>query len=165
MATGVWAKGTTWEGSQAPSIHGASVAYDSSVRDNMLGKFTSTALRDAELALLDPGQREGSIAYVSGQGWCGYDGTTWSWLNETKRGRVDSTIEGNGHARIPSSVCFFNGSPPSVVIVSSSMHPQFTFSWLGLTDGSGVLVRAYDTTVNAYVGVGAAVAFSWVAFR
>lgn len=83
-----------------------------------------------------------------------------------KRGRVDVQIEGNGHARVLYTSCFFGEplAPPAVMTFASAMGPEY-LPTLGLYDGAGALVKVRNTITGANVMPGASVAFYWTSYR
>lgn len=112
MAQGLWVTGTLWDGSQAPSIPGAIAAYDATVCDNMLGKFTSTSLRDNALNALPAPQREGCTAWVSGLGLFVYTGSVWWPVPVGQQARYWSgvvTSNAGGDISVPPSLYLASG--------------------------------------------------------
>jgi hypothetical protein len=83
MGNSNYSGGRYWDSSEAASISAATVALSDSIRDQVLGKFTTTGARDTALAALPSTERPGCLAYVSGVGWSAYDGATWRTIAMT----------------------------------------------------------------------------------
>ena len=80
-----------------------------------------------------------------------------------KAGRVDTTIEGNGNARIPRALSFPSDQVPAAIVATGIDH-RFVPKWGGLADGSGVLLPVYDEH-GAIYAAGYPVAFYFICFR
>lgn len=157
-----------WDASEAASIPAATLALVQSLNDKVIGKFSSTTARDSALATLSSDQKKGAFYWTDGVGFTAHDGSVGREVMvrglNFNRGRVDTAIEDNGFARLPSSVCFFNGTPPSVITgngISALFHPV----WTGQVDGAGALLRVVNLTNGQYWGPGSAVAFYWTCYK
>ena len=156
-----------WDSTEAASIPAATLALAQSVNDRLIGKFASGTARDSALATLSSDQKKGALYWVEGVGWSAHDGSVSREVMvrgvNFNRGRLDTTIEGNGYARLPSSVCFFQGGPPSV-ITATGINEQYRPTWDGTVDGAGALLKVYKPD-NTQWGSGSAVACYWTAYR
>lgn len=156
-----------WDASEAASIPAATLAMAQSINDRLIGKFASGTARDSALASLTTDQKKGAVLWTEGVGWTAHDGAVNREVMvrgvNFARGRTDDSIEGNGNLRIPSSACFFDGEPPSV-ITAIGINEQFRPTWNGMVDGSGALLRIYKPDNTAWPP-GATVAIYWSAFR
>jgi hypothetical protein len=88
MGNSNWSGGRYWETTEAASIPAATVAFSDSIRDQVLGKFTTINARDTALAALPVGERAGCLAYVAGIGWSAYDGAQWRALGMVQNNAV-----------------------------------------------------------------------------
>lgn len=149
MATGKWAKGNLWEGTQGFDIPGAVTQYDTAVADNMLGKFTSRLLMEQELALLPSGQREGCVGYVAGLGWWGYDGATWRQFGMRglthEAGVITLTTNSVGLVGIPHSLGTANIAPQVDTIQPGIEYYVRAEAKITSIESAQVVVRVWDT--------------------
>lgn len=156
-----------WDATEAANIPAATLAVVQSLNDKVIGKFASTTARDSALATLSSDQRKGAFYWTDGVGWAGHDGTAAREVMvrgvNYNRGDLSTTVEGNGFARIPSAQCFFNGSPPSVLILTAS-YPRDIVTW-DRSDGAGCLCVLYNTDTKQNAQPGWGVRFSWMAFK
>lgn len=159
--------GRYWEASEAASIPASTLALVQSLNDRVVGKFATTTAKNAGIASLTSDQRKGALIWQDGVGFTAHDGTVERDVlvkgMNFAYGRRDTVIEGNGYARIPNGQCFFQGSPPSVII-GMGINQLFRPAWDGFVDGSGALLRVYDTAGTQWPA-NATVAFYWLALR
>ena len=151
----------------------ATLTMAESLRGRTVRRFASTGDRDTAVQALPTAARQGALVYVAGQGWMGYtkssdpyDSTNASWykFQQVKYGYQTGTIEGNGHLRVPSSACFFDGAAPSAIVATWTGPAGYVVEW-GMNDGSGCLFRCYNLTTGAQILAPNLGAVFWIAGR
>jgi hypothetical protein len=139
-----------------------------SLRGKTIPKFADTSSRDTAHSPLTTDQKRGAIAWVTGTGWTGYNGSAWVPFSNTgvKGGRIDTpAIDSLGVARIPTAQCYFNGQPPTSIVVTSVMVDNaWTFNHGGF-DGVGAVIRVWNQVTNVFMPAGQACAFNWIAIK
>lgn len=79
-------------------------------------------------------------------------------------GRTDTTIEGNGYARLTVGQAWPDGRQPTCVVGIGIDHRFPHVHWDGAMDGSGVLLRL-TANDSSYYGSGTSVAFYFITTR
>lgn len=133
-----------------------------SLRGSTIRDYDSTSDRDTGLSSIPSALRRGAVVYTPTRGWQGYSTANetsgnytasglWSF-DRVKGGTVSYTgAEGNGMYRVSSSLCFFDGQPPSAIIPFSTMaDPRYYFAaGQPQSDGGGYLYKCINQVTGA----------------
>lgn len=119
-------------------------------------RFTTTS--NANIAFPTP--YVGQEINVAGNHYQYYE-AGWRIQPQLKWGKITNTlIEGNGYARIPSALCFFEGVAPTWWLFTPVYFKDVVT--LAVIDGAGILCNVYNTDLKTTPAPGNPVSFNWL---